>query len=211
MNNSGQESKAQLEERLQKLALEAQQNQPGSAKRRLALTRLSQELMQPGCIAHPATSFPREISQEIYQEARQNLLLHVCQKIDQYNPEKASVLTWVNFLMKKRFFPEATPDVIGSIKDIKVISELQKLIHEYEEPLSEKLRNYVEQYPDHLLQVSMKSRSHITFQFLLIHRLNGKKWRELAENYEVPLTALNDFYNRKLNELKPAIKSYLNN
>lgn len=214
MSNCGPNSKTQVEEPLARLALEAQKNRPGSPQRRLALTRLSQALMQPGQISHPPTTFPAQIATEIYQEALQNLLIHICQKIDQYDPQKGSILTWVNFLMKKRFFPEAIADIIGSIQEKKVKIELNNQLKNsdtLETSLSEQLRNYLEKDPDHLFQTAtMKKRPHVTFQAIILGRLNGKKWRELSQEFDVPISALNSFYLSKLSEFKPQIKLYLN-
>jgi hypothetical protein len=50
------------------------------------------------------------VYEEIYAEAQQRLFLHLCEKIDQYNPE-LEVMQWANFLMRRRFFIEASHDL----------------------------------------------------------------------------------------------------
>lgn len=75
-----------LDRQLKQLEIDAQRHRSKSLERRLALNQLCAELLKPGCLtSYPVPSeFDRH---EIYQEARSQMLLEVCQKIDNYNSE----------------------------------------------------------------------------------------------------------------------------
>ncbi|NEO71770.1 hypothetical protein [Moorena sp. SIO3H5] len=86
-----------LDERLQQLALEAQQHSPKSRDRRLALTRLIQMIQASGRLSRRRYDTP----QEVYDEALQETWLYVFKKIDTYQP-RGPVINWVNYVLKRR-------------------------------------------------------------------------------------------------------------
>ncbi|MBD1842709.1 hypothetical protein H6F89_04655 [Cyanobacteria bacterium FACHB-63] len=65
----------------------------------------SKKLVRPYLGQYPG------MSEEIYAEAQQRLFFYLCKEIDRYNPE-LEVMQWANFLMKKRFFIEASRDLL---------------------------------------------------------------------------------------------------
>ncbi|NET80614.1 MAG: sigma-70 family RNA polymerase sigma factor [Moorea sp. SIO1F2] len=87
----------ELEERLQQLALEAQQHSPQTRGRRLALTRLIHMIQTSGRLSRRRYDTP----QEVYDEALQETWLYVFKKIDTYKPT-APVINWINSVLKWR-------------------------------------------------------------------------------------------------------------
>ncbi len=153
MNNLPQD---ELDERLKHLAIVAQRYPPQSKDRWLACTKLVQEIQKSRMLCRPnASRFARDLCEEIYDVARQEILTHVFQKIDEYKSEKA-VMQWVNFLMKKRFFPKAISEFLGrhAIK-IPEMTDLDNILahialNEARPLLSEIAREYIEEDPEGL-------------------------------------------------------------
>ncbi len=79
---------------LTQLACAAQQYQPGSAARRHALNDLIEAIRLSGQLAQ------QHRYSCTYEEAVSITLLHVYEKIDQYRPDAAPVMAWVNYWLK---------------------------------------------------------------------------------------------------------------
>jgi hypothetical protein len=97
----------EVDEQLTELVLLAQQHPHLSPKRQVALTKLVNIIMKSGKLCRPQCDILTHIYEEIYKESLQKLFFFICQNIDKYNVEDGTVVTWVNELLKKRFFPEA--------------------------------------------------------------------------------------------------------
>ncbi|MGC9526250.1 MAG: hypothetical protein ACP5D7_12005 [Limnospira sp.] len=201
-----------IDKRLKELAVAAQQEPPNTPRRQQALTKLYHAITTSGMLCRPRQGDFVNVYEEIYTEARQELMLCICRDIDKYNPEK-EVMQWVNFLMRNRCFNEAIPKLIGkgSIKTVS-LSDLDNLpdencgqTTEYEE-----LIEFVNDDPDGILKnEKMAQKPEITFQFLLSERISGKTWEKISQEVAVKLPALHAFYRRRLNKLKPKFREYL--
>jgi hypothetical protein len=93
-----------LDNRLRQLATAAQQCSPGSLAKRRALTQLILVLQRSGKLCRPRQGQFQLLYEDIYAEALQRLFSFICERIDDYNPQKGEVLQWVNFLLSQRFF-----------------------------------------------------------------------------------------------------------
>lgn len=66
------------------------------------------EIVRSGRLCHPQKSqFTAQFYEDIYDEARQELLLYICENIDKYDAQRGSVMAWVNVLLQRRFFKDA--------------------------------------------------------------------------------------------------------
>lgn len=201
-----------IDKRLKELAVAAQQEPAKTPRRQQALTKLCHAITESGMLCRPRQGEFVNVYEEIYTEARQDLMLCICRDIDQYNPEK-EVMQWINFLMRNRCFNEAIPKVIGKggVKKFS-LSDLDNLPDENSDQATEyeELIEFVNDDPDGILKnEKMTQKPEITFQFLLSERMAGKTWEQISEEVAVKLPSLHAFYRRRLNKLKPKFREYL--
>jgi DNA-directed RNA polymerase specialized sigma24 family protein len=208
-----QTTRDELDEQLLQLATIAQQHQPLTQERKVALTKLVNTIVNSGKLCHPQSRlFPGNLYEDIYNEALQELLLYICQNIHKYNPNRASVLTWVNFLLERRFFSEAIPkilnkqgitqmpdqDNIASPSEPKYLTEIVKECIELD-PDNLFKRKYIENYPQ------------ANFQTLALQRISGKSWKAIATELEIKISTVSSFYYRCVNEFASKLKEYCSN
>lgn len=202
------------DEELMMLAIEAQRHPPKSKERRMALTKLVEKILKSGRLCRPRSGEFPEIYEDIYEEAIQKLMIYICEKIDQYKPEKGPVMRWVNFYMEKRFFNDAIREILGQ-SNVKVESIPDE--NNLEQPekiplLSELILEYIENDPEQLCQnLRHKVYPNLNFQSLAIRILAREKWREISADLGIPISTLSSFYQRSLRQISQKIKLYLNN
>ncbi len=151
------------------------------------------------------------IYDDIYDEAVQDLLLYVCQNIDKYDPERASVMAWVNMLLDRRFFREAIPKVLGKQDTQRMtLFDLDKLAPpENTRTLTDVLQEYIELDPENLFkQEHIVDRPTANFQALLTRRVAGKSWKEIAAEFSLKIPTVSSFYYRCLTKFSPKLKEY---
>lgn len=222
MNQAG---KQELDEQLKQLAITAQRQPLLTEGRRIALTKLIKGILSSGKLFRPDYSrLPHNffsVYEEIYDDAKQELMLHVCQKINEYDPERGSVMRWVNYLMDRRFFNKA----IGNFRDrrenrvsqtIPTLDNLDNVEPEnlsLPDPtpfLSETLRSYIEEDPEGILRMAcIESRPQATFQALLLKRLADESWQTISKDLDIAVPTLSSFYQRSLKKLAQKIQDDL--
>ncbi|HEY9668328.1 MAG TPA: hypothetical protein V6C91_16070 [Coleofasciculaceae cyanobacterium] len=93
-----------MDERIEQLVKEAQGYAPETEERQLALTQLVNEILRSRKIARPPIGQPLfGVYQEIYEQAQQQLLHKVGEELNNYNPTRTPVRTWVNTLRTHAF------------------------------------------------------------------------------------------------------------
>ncbi len=214
------------DEQLKYLALEAQRHPPKTRERRVALTSLVNAILGSGRLYRPSPSrIPPsfyEAYEDIYDEAKQELMLHICQKIDEYKPERGSVITWINLLMDRRFFNEAISK-LGNFREMRLKMIVKKTSEEFntteededfisanEPVLSEKLRLLIEQDPENIFRSThIEKKPEANFQALLIKRLSKTPWKEISGETGISIPTLSSFYRRCLKKFAPHLKECL--
>lgn len=206
--------KNELDQQLRQLALLAQHYPPLTKQRQLALTHLVQAILRSGKLCHPHRGQFLNRYEEIYQEARQELLFYICQHIDKYNPERGSVMAWCNTLLDRRFFKEAIPKVLDKKEIQKItLSDLDNLAAPEEPPiLIELLREFIELDPENLFKTEhIKDCPMANFQALALRRILGISWKEIAVEFEIKVSTASSFYYRCLNKFSQKLKAYCHN
>ncbi|MEW6497463.1 MAG: sigma-70 family RNA polymerase sigma factor [Cyanobacteriota bacterium] len=193
----------ELEERLHLLVTEACKHRAGSAQRQKNLTRIIR-LVSP--------KLWREHT-PYYQDALQQTWVYFCQNIcagventgAPYNAERGSVITWLNFYLKRRlqdFYIESRkapkkpkPDEGGETLD---------LIENYPAnpdvpPLLDEVRQWVEADADgELSSIYITDRPDVTAQVLILRRLPPEtSWKDLAAEFNLSISTLSSFYQRQ--------------
>ncbi|NEP36297.1 hypothetical protein [Moorena sp. SIO3B2] len=182
----------ELEERLQQLALEAQQHSPKSCGRRLVLTRLIHRIQASGKLSRRGYDIP----QEVYDEALQETWLYVFKKIDTYEP-RGPVINWINSVLKWRLIDakkrhtkggkEYSLDApINSSDGGKVnqsgMTYLDTVAQPEETPLpSQLVRQCIEEDSDGLFASKhVKGHPQANFRTIALLYLDRKSWKETA-------------------------------
>lgn len=211
-----------LDEQLKQLAIEAQRHLPNTPQRQRSLGRLVGEIYRSRKLVRPYRGQFLGVYEEIYAEAQQRLFLHICEKIDQYNPE-LEVMQWANFLMKRRFFMEASRDLMTAIPKGVKRSQLKRTPLEALEKqhpvelrsqanvsLSEEVIQYIQEDHDKVFQLThIEQKPAANFQYIALRFLGGYSWKEISEELDVKVITLSSFYLRCLTKFAPTFKEYL--
>lgn len=211
-----------LDEQLKQLAIEAQQHLPNTPLRQRSLARLVSEIYRSKKLVRPYQGQFPGVYEEIYAEAQQRLFLHICEKIDQYNPA-LEVMQWANFLMKRRFFTEAGRDLMPAMPRGVERSQLKRTPLEALEKqnpvelrsqanvsLSEEVIQYIQEDHDKVFQTThIEQKPAANFQYIALRFLGGYSWKEISEELDIKVVTLSSFYLRCLTKFAPKFKEYL--
>jgi len=201
----------ELDEQLKQLAISAQQHPPLTQGRQLALRKLVNGIVQSGRLGRPQRGQFSGSYEDIYDEAVQELLLYICQNVEKYNPERGSVMAWVNVLLERRFFKEAIPKILGKPNLQKMtLSDLDNLAPPEEtESLTEILKECIELDPDNLFKKEyLQNYPAANFQALLQRRILGKSWQEISAEFDINIKTISSFYYRCVNKFSSRLREY---
>ncbi|HAJ61545.1 MAG TPA: hypothetical protein DCP31_21720 [Cyanobacteria bacterium UBA8543] len=142
-------------------------------------------------------------------------MLEICQKIDRYNPERP-VMAWVNYLLGMRFCDVVKQWYQGEGAVIS-FDELDNLISNNFSPEAhilsevEMLRQFLKDDPENLLKKEyLRGHPEANFQYIAIARfVEEKTWKEISTELGVPISSLNNFFDRRLRNLIPHFQKYL--
>jgi hypothetical protein len=211
-----------IDQQLKQLAQEAQQHPPRSKQRQQALAKLLGAIQQSGKLTRPYPGQFHGFYEDIYDEAKQRLFCYICERIDDYNPS-FEVLQWVNFLLKQRFFMEASRSIMPTLHngiDAKRVKRLTLDDLEKNNPaevnpqltpsLSQEIIHYLETDPEGLFnQTYTSNQPAANFQFLALKLLSGYSWKEISEELGIKISTLSSFYQRCLTKFSPKLREYL--
>jgi hypothetical protein len=197
------------EEQLSYLVTEARKYQAGSAERQKILTKIIRSI---------ANKLWKE-NTPYYQDALQQTWLYFCQNIcegnagNPYDPNRASLVTWLNFYLKKRlqdfyinnqkekFTKASTPidplDSGGTNQAVELIETIPAPPDV--PPLLEEVKEWVETDPEgELRQIYITNHPEITCQVLILRRLPPEtSWKTLSAEFNLPISTLSSFYQRQ--------------
>ncbi|MBD2066319.1 sigma-70 family RNA polymerase sigma factor [Leptolyngbya sp. FACHB-671] len=200
-----------LNEHLKQLAIIAQQHLPSAPERQLALTSLVYRILNSSQLCRPQSKQFVGVYQDIYNEAVQDLLAYVCHNINEYEPNRESVMAWVNVLLERRFFRDAISKVIDQqqIKRI-TLSELDNIASPTESQTSiDLIKECIELDRENLFrQECIEQKLDTNFQTLVLQRTDGKSWKEIAAKLEINVSTLTSFYSRCLAKFADKLKAY---
>jgi hypothetical protein len=205
----------QLNAQLKESALLAQQHPQASMARRIALTRLINSIWVSGRLIRPYKGQFQLLYEDIYDEAVQNLFFYLCQNdnINKYNPERSEVMTWVNMLLTKRFFPEAIPKIIGRENEINLEnSHLENIPSSQSASLFEQVIECIESDPEAIFHKEhLKGHPEANFQAIARRRYSGVSWNDISTEWGIGITSLHNFYQRSMKKFAPIFREYLYN
>lgn len=211
-----------LDEQLKQLAVEAQQSSPKTPQRQRALAQLVNTICRSNRLVRPYKGQFQGFYEDIYAEAQQRLFLYMCEQISRYNPEY-EVLQWANFLMKRRFFVEASRDVMPSAPkgiDRSKIKRITLDVLDKQGPvdlrsqstisLSEAVIQCIREDRDDLFKSAhIRKKPEASFQYIALQFLSGYSWKEISAELDVKVVTLSSFYQRCLTKFAPILKEYV--
>lgn len=183
------------EDLLRSWIAEAKQHCPGSLKRQKALTQVIR-LVAPKLWQSNAP---------YYQDALQQTWEYFSRHVDRYDPEQATVATWLNRYLRWRLSDLAKPrqevpfsqfgrdgdDDRAPFEEIPDTRGNATLL------LTEVL-NWIQTDPTgELRALHIQAHPEVTAQLLLLKRLPPETpWKELSQTYGIPVSTLSSFYRR---------------
>jgi hypothetical protein len=198
-----------FEEHLRQLVTEACSHRVGSAARQKNLTKIIRLIT-------------RKLWKEntpYYQDALQQTWVYFCQNIcegntgEPYNPSRSSVVTWLNFYLKRRLQDFYIDDQKQKAKTVSpqtgqlglgetepTVDLIENLAANPDVPLlMEEVIRWVESDPDgELSSLHISNRPDVTAQLLILRRLPPEEsWKSLAAEFNLSVSTLSSFYQRQ--------------
>jgi DNA-directed RNA polymerase specialized sigma24 family protein len=163
--------------------------------------------------------------ESIVAEAVSNTLVEAIKNIDRYNPDRSNVMTWINGILNFRFldllakYRERYQSVSINDPDSMVELKIQAKIEcdragvpELETAsMASKLRQFIEADPEgHLDRVHVRTKSDATFKTILLMRIDGFTWQEIADRLDIPHhSTVCGFYSTQLRNWSHYFRKYL--
>jgi hypothetical protein len=183
------------EEVLRSLITEAKQHFPGSLKRQKALTQVIR-LVAPKLWKSNAP---------YYQDALQQTWEYFSRHVDRYNPEQATVATWLNRYLRWRLSDLAKPRQEVPFSqfgrnwdgDRAPFEEIPDKTGDAALLLTEVLTWIQTDPTGELRTLHIQDHPEVTAQLLLLKRLPPEtSWKALSQAYGIPTSTLSSFYRR---------------
>ena len=219
-----------LERIVDELALKAKSYPKGSKDRDKYLTRLTNVIWQSRPSCQNSYQLPYSIYMELQQEAIQKVFLRLYdQKIDEYDPAQGHLLHWFRETLGFRF-----QDICEEHLKIRRFQKNHKkkrvrdefldapsgrtLLDLIEQPETahprhreyEKLRELIEQDPTgQFRKAHIGNHEEANFQAIILGRLDGRSWKDLSEEWKIPVPVISAFYQRNIQKFKPIFRENL--
>jgi DNA-directed RNA polymerase specialized sigma24 family protein len=157
--------------------------------------------------------------EDYYNEALQQTFLEICQKIEQYHPQYP-VMAWVNQIFNWRFYDLVRKNQKGGITQLPKNKEIfhvlsldqlnKELVIESEISESEQLKEIIENDQDNFLSNEyIQDNPRASLKAILLLKLQGKTWKEIYEELDIPITTASSFYQRRLQKAINYLKKYI--
>jgi hypothetical protein len=203
----------QLDVQLKELALLAQRHPQATKERRMALTQLVDAIWLSGKLIRPYSGQFQRLYEDIYEEAVQSLFFYICRddNIRKYDSERGEVITWVNMLLTKRFFPEAIPVIVGQENEISLDkSHIENISDSESTSLYEQIIQCIESDPEGIfIKEHIKGHPEANFQEIARRRYSGISWKDISAEWRIGISSLHNFYQRCVKKFAPILREYL--
>ncbi len=199
---------------LKKLALEAQQHPHHSKLRQQALTELVNAIVISNRLCHPHRWItPNDFYELIYEEAVNQTLVYVCQKLDNYDPQRKEqkFTNWVNFRLDKtmlgcytKFKQKLNPGLL-TLTDLDNIVQVE----ETQTSCSELLRQCLEDDTNNIFKNEyIRNCPKANFRDIALATFSGKSWEEISQEMDVKIPTLSSFFQRSCKKFAPQFQEY---
>ena len=205
----------ELDQQLCQLAAKACEYPRGSLERQRQLTQLVIIVQHSGKLWRGG-----DAEKEYYEEALQETWLYICHNIESYEPERASVVTWINSRLQWKLRHVSEKVMIEQNRRVHPMKNAEGEIHDPVESIAapeptnhpssvlQNIQQWVHRESPQLRRVHVRDRPDINCQVLILYRLPpAKTWEQLSQEFGgIAIQTLCNFYNR---ECKPRLRNFL--
>lgn len=188
-----------LNQQLQQLIASACSYPAKSLKRRQKLNEIVRVVMKSRKLWQENTPY--------YKDALQQTWLYFCRNPEQYDPTRASVITWLDNYLKRRLqdfriaeaekdrrtasSPPPHQETSNPIANLPASPDIP--------PMLEETYQWAETDPDgELASTHVKGRPDVTCQILIVRRLPPETpWKTIAKEFDLPASTAPNFYKRE--------------
>lgn len=194
---------------------------PSSPERAKAWTQLISVVQQSGKLARPQLprlGYAHPDWLDIYSEACWSMWQWAKKKIDDYNPNRALLTTWLNKTLRYRFLDAAKVyldynhprEHFSDQEEACGGNPIETLPNpDTSDPHMESLLLYLKLDPDGLLDRASQKHPHLTLRAIVLGELNGMKLNQIAEQLNInPPITLYSFYRRHKEALYESIENF---
>jgi hypothetical protein len=200
----------EIDLRLKRLAVAAQQQPAGSHQRDRALTKLMDEIYRSRKLGHPQRgSWPAGVYEDLHSEAVLKTFEYIRQNIDTYDATRP-LMGWVNYILNLRF-SDATQRYMNQQCKILSIDDLDIQQASQSDEMSIMLRELIEEDPDGLFRsVSLRKHPDITWQDIAKAKiLDDETFDSISKKYDVSIPTISSLFNRNLRNFSDYIRNKL--
>ena len=197
--------------RLKAIALYAQATLEGSRERHIAFSELVQSIRLSGKLARPHRGkFSPQFYALLYEEAVNQTLIYICQRIHLYDPERgARFMTWVNFRLDKMVIEARRNFSHRNQEELPDLNDLDRIPQQQSEPsLVMIVQDYIRADPEGMFQSThIRNRPDVHYQAIALARFQGKSWDDLAAEYGIKVPTLSSFFQRSCQKFAPQFQA----
>lgn len=187
---------------LKALALEAQSHPSSSTLRRHALVQLVESIRLSGRLSHPhRAKFSSQFYDLLYEDAVNQTLVYVCQRIDTYDPQRGQAqkfMNWVNFRLDRmviecrRTASDRDTQALPNLNDLEALPQ-----PEPPSSLGEDLQEYIEADAEQIFRSThIRNHPEANFRTIALARMAGQSWEEISGTLAVKIPTLSSFFQR---------------
>jgi len=187
-------------EYLMKLVAEACSHPPRSRDRQIKLTKIYKIVVKSGKLWKEDTPY--------YHDALQQTWLYLCQDLEKYDSDRASIITWLDHYLKRRlghFYQQQVEEeakfVFSSDKNAsRLVEDLPA--PPSTSPILNEMYNWAQSDTDRVLRNTLfRDRSDLNAQILILQRLSSNTtWETIAAEFKLTSDEAKDlpkFYSRR--------------
>ena len=187
--------------------------------RRIALNKFVNAVVNSGRLSKQTRWLGLPNYEDYHNEALQLTLMEICSKIDEYNPEYP-VMAWVNKIFHWRFIDvynkEQKKGITRvprgeNISPVLSLDDINKEIHRSNQLSQEAIiKEVINKDPEkYLISQHLRGHPNANLKVILLFLLSGKKWKEISQELDVPLTTASSFYQRRMHNIIDYLKKYI--
>ncbi len=223
--NNDQERDNALNRQLQELVEEIKQYSANDdsaivrVNRRIALNKFVKAIVNSGRLSKQTRWLGLPNYEDYHNEALQLTLMEICSKIDEYNPQYP-VMAWVNKIFHWRFIDVVKKEEKKgitmvpkgeTISPVLSLDDIKKELHGSNEISQEEIiKGIITKDPErYLISQHLKGHPDANLKVILLFLLSGKKWKEISQELDVPLTTASSFYQRRMHKIIDYLKKYI--
>ncbi|MBD2777464.1 sigma-70 family RNA polymerase sigma factor [Iningainema tapete] len=224
MSNDFHQRDNALNQRLQQLVEEVRKYPANGSstervRRRIALNNLISTIQVSESLSKQTKWLGLPNYLEYYREALQQTCIEICQKIDEYNPQYP-VMAWVNKIFTWRFNDLVKKDQKRGLTQLPKNQETPQVLSLEElnkEPLIEdeiseleQIKEIIENDPEGFFKnEKIQGYPQANLQVILLCILERKRWKEISQELDVPMSTAASFYQRRVRKIIAYVKKYI--